>query len=173
MRLAFRYLLCAALTGVLSPSVCAEPWQAKVQHAAPDVAEPLIKIPNAISNWGAQIEYGVANDAIEVMQHFANGDERGWSKAVFVTLQRRFPSDGVTPYLGIGAGYAEGLVTTPSEVTQGALAFKGVLGTEMTLEEGLGAFVEYSYAVSPSANTGPVGSLRSHAWNTGLKLDLN
>jgi len=144
-----------------------------VQNHSPDPAETGVVVPQEVANWGAQIEYGVESDAAQVTQQFVHGDERGWSKAVFVTLQRRFPGADATPYLGIGAGYAEGLVTTPSEVAQGALAFKGVVGTEMSLDEGLGAFVEYSYAVSPTATTGPGGSLRSHSWSTGLKLDLN
>lgn len=173
MRIAFGPLLTAALTGLLSPAALAGAWEPTVLRAPTQFGAAVIKMPKAIANWGAQIEYGVVNDAVQATQHFANGNERGWSKAVFVTLQRRFPSGDATPYVGIGAGYAEGLVTTPSEVTQGALAFKGVVGTEMVLDEGLGAFVEYSYAVSPSATTGPGGSLRSHAWNTGLKLDLN
>lgn len=122
--------------------------------------------------WGAQIEYGVQTSGAESARNFARGDERGWSKPVFAILQRRFPGENSTPYIGVGAGYAEGLVTTPSEVVEGALAFKGVVGTEINLEQGLGAFLEYSFAVAPSARTGPNTALRSHSLSTGFKLDL-
>ena len=162
-----------AIAGLATNPLFAESWKPTVTRSPPQRVEVVSPTPADLRNWGARIKYGIANGSPDIAGHFAKGDERGWSKAVFATVHRRFPNGETTPYIGVGAGYAEGLVTAPSEVAPDALAFKGVVGTEMTLEEGLGAFVEYSFAVSPDANTGPGGSLRSHAWTTGIKLDLN
>lgn len=163
----------SVLTGVAAQLASAEPWQAEVSVTPRIAAAIEDKALPPIENWGARIEYGIAADTAFATKQFASGDERGWSKAVFATLHRRFPGRDSTPYIGVGAGYAEGMVTVPSEVAEGALAFKGVIGTEVTLDEGLGAFAEYSFAVSPGASIGPGGSLRSHALTTGLTLDLN
>lgn len=158
---------------LLSTAASADGWRPTVLLFAMPVT-PEVQISPSVITWDARIDYDINADAIELAKKFAQGDERGWSKAVFATLQRRFPGDGVTPYVGLGAGFAKGLVaTTESEVIEDALAFKGVFGSEFTLKQGFGAFVEYSFAVSPNAETGSDGSLRSHALSTGLKLDLN
>ena len=145
-------------------------WQPHVQKRSDGAQSPNSGIG---LNWDARIKYGVASDAPDLTRAFAAGDESGWSEAVFVTVQRRFPGSGITPYIGLGAGYAQGLVTSRSEVAQDALAFKGLFGTELRLEEGLGAFVEYGFAVAPGAVSGTQKSLRSHTLSTGIKLDLN
>lgn len=123
--------------------------------------------------WSARIEYGIADQSVQITQQFASGDERGWSKPVFATLQHHFNGDDIAPYVGVGVGFAESLVERPSDVEEDALAFKGVFGTEMALEDGLGAFFEYGFAVAPKAKPFSANSIRSHSLTTGLSIDLN
>lgn len=123
--------------------------------------------------WSAQIEYGIADQSVQIAQQFSSGDEHGWSKPVFATLQHHFSGDDVIPYVGVGVGFAESLVESPSDVEEDALAFKGVFGTEVALEEGLGAFFEYGFAVAPNAKPFSANSIRSHSLTTGLSIDLN
>ena len=148
-------------------------WQPKDVRIQPLKVEEVETPFAAVNAWRADIEYGIVDQSAQITQQFASGDEHGWSKPVFVTLQHRFAGDDVTPYVGAGVGYAESLVDTSSEVEENAVAFKGVLGTEMALEEGLGVFFEYGFAVAPKANALSANSIRSHSLNTGLTLDLN
>ncbi len=157
-------------------SAYAGSWQPKDVQIQPLKVEKVEKVETtfAVANaWRASIEYGIVAQSVQIAQQFASGDEDGWSRPVFVTLQHRFAGDDVIPYFGAGVGYAESLVDTSSEVEEDAVAFKGVLGTEMALEEGLGVFFEYGFAVAPKANALSANSIRSHSLNTGLTLDLN
>jgi len=157
-----------------SQPVLAGSWQPTKIHVQALVTDDVQAVHPVTNAWGARIKYGVANDTAHVTRQFATGDEEGWSKPVFATLHHRFSGEEATHYLGVGVGYAEGLVTIPSDVEEEeAFAFKGVFGTELDLEEGLGAFIEYGFAVAPKANGLSSSSLRSHSLNTGFTLDLN
>lgn len=164
-------LLCVFACFVALPSAAQQGWDARViQFTAPEQAAPS---RSSLDAWDAQIEYGIATDRVDTPKAFADGHDAWTQKTVFATIQRRFNGGDATPYIGIGAGYAEALVDAPSEVADQALAFKGVFGADFVLEENLGAFVEYNFALAPGASSDTGKSLRSHAISTGLRLDLN
>lgn len=166
--------LTAAVTGAAARD--GGGWTAEV-FVAPSAAgfvggvdAPVSLIPDG---WDARIDYDVATDTIDAARAFAQGDEALLARPVFATLHRRFEGEGMTPYLGFGAGYAAGLVEDPGAIRGDSLAFKGVLGTDIELERNLDLFLEYGYALAPDAGLGGDSSLDSHTLNTGLRLTLD